>query len=267
MKPVVMGNLSVVNKGSISEWTKSTIACIRAVSTTDLTRRHRIAQAYAKLAAKVQEQEEHKVDEELARKAQNSTRIKWDHHTISKHHAMIDKVISKAPEQGQEMQQAYTLERQEVAHKEGRLPQNSGVTFKPSDPLENQEANALYIPMHAQTKLGTHILPALVDTGAIQNFLSHNAAKKLGLTWKENDAPKPVTNADGSKCGTGMITLYCNIPMKLDDLWKEEWFYKAETRTDQVVLGIPWLANFKLTINWTTGTITEVLEVPLHIPT
>jgi len=45
----------------------------------------------------------------------------------------------------------------------------------------------------------------------------------------------------------------------------EEWFYKAETGTDQVVLGIPWLVNFKPTINWTAGTITEVLEVPLHL--
>jgi len=36
-----------------------------------------------------------------------------------------------------------------------------------------------------------------------------------------------------------MITQYCDIPMKLDDLWKEERFYKADTGTDQVVLGTP----------------------------
>jgi len=107
----------------------------------------------------------------------------------------------------------------------------------------------------------------LVDTGVAQNFLSHDAAEKLGLTWKEDDTPTPVTNADGSKCGTGMITLHCDIPMKLDNLWKEERFYKAETGTDQVVLGILWLVNFKPTINWTKGTVAKVLEVPLHIPT
>jgi len=121
--------------------------------------------------------------------------------------------------------------------------------------------------MHAQTKLGTHIVPTLLNTGATQNFLSHDAAKKLGLTWKEDDTPKPVTNADGSKCGTGIIKRYCDIPLKLDNLWKEEWFYQAETGTNQVVLGIPWLVNFKPTINWTKGTIAEVLEVPLHMPT
>ena len=121
--------------------------------------------------------------------------------------------------------------------------------------------------MHARTKLGTHILSTLVDTRATQNFLSGDVAEQLSLTWKENDTLKAVINADGSKCGTGMITLYCDIPIKLDNLWKEEWFYKAETGTDQVVLGIPWLANFQPTINWTQGTIMEVLEVPLHMPT
>jgi len=121
--------------------------------------------------------------------------------------------------------------------------------------------------MHTCTKLGTHVLSTLIDTGAMQNFLSEDAAKQLGLVWKKDDVPKPITNADGSKCGSGMITLYYDIPIKLDNLWKEERFYQAKTRTDQVVLGIPWLANFKPTINWMAGTITEVLEVPLHMPT
>ena len=125
----------------------------------------------------------------------------------------------------------------------------------------------MHIPMHARTKLGTHILPTLIDTGATQNFLTEKAAKQLGLTWKENNTPEPVTNADGSKCGTGMIIQHYDIPMKLDNLWKEERFYKANTGTDQVVLGIPWLTNFQPTINWTEGTVTEVLEVPLYVPT
>ena len=121
--------------------------------------------------------------------------------------------------------------------------------------------------MHTRTKLGTHVLPALIDTGATQNFLSRDTAEKLNLTWKEDNTPKPMTNADGSKCGSGVITQYCDIPMKLDSLWKEERFYEAETGNDQVVLGIPWLVNFKPTIDWTKGTITEVLEVALHMPT
>jgi len=241
-KPAIMGNLSVMDSNPTSQerWTKDTITHIGTISTTNLTLGKQVATGYVKLAAKIEECQEHKVDEELTRKAQDSQRIKWDHRTITKQKAKLEKLAQKDPELGLQKLQEYKLECQKVACKEGRLPQNSGVTVKPSDPLENQEANALHIPMHAQTKLGTHVLPALIDTGATQNFLSESAAKQLSLIWKEDDTPKPVTNADGSKCGSGMITQYCNIPMKLDNLWKEEWFYKAKTGTDQVVLGIPW---------------------------
>jgi len=211
--------------------------------------------------------EEHEVNEELIRKAESSTRIPWDHRTIHKQQTKLRRSAKEDPALGISELKAYKLKRQEVARNEGRLPQTSETTFKPSDPLKDQEASALYIPMHARIKLGTHVFPALVDTGATRNFLSEGTAKKLGLTWKEDDTPKPVVNADGSKCGTGIITLYCDIPMKLDNLWKEERFYKAATGTDQVILGTPWLANFQPTINWTEGTIAEVLEVPLHVPT
>ena len=53
--------------------------------------------------------------------------------------------------------------------------------------------------------------------------------------------------------------------MKLDNLWRTERFHLAETGTDQAILGMPWLENFNPTINWTEGTIKEVLEVPLHL--
>ena len=264
-----MGNLAVINDNPKSQDSHmmSTIACIRTISAKNLTHRCRITKGYAALAAKVEELKELKVDKELAEKVQNSQKIKWDHRTVTKQLTKLQKQAQKDPELVPQELTAYKLEHQEVARSKGRLPQNPDTPFEPNDPLEYQEANALHIPMHACTKLGTHVLPVLVDTGVTQNFLSYDAAEKLGLTWKEDDIPKPVVNADRSKCGTGMITLYCDILMKLDNLWKEERFYKAETRTDQVVLGIPWLMNFKPTINWTKGTVTEVLEVPLYVPT
>jgi len=267
-KPVVMGNLTVKNANftNLDNRTKDFATRIRTISTANLTLGCRVVKGYAKLAAKVAEREERKIDAELVRKAQDSQRIKWDHRTVTQQLTKLKKLAKKDPELGQQKLKTYKLERQEAARNDDRL-QNSRVTIEPSNPLKDQEPNALYIPMHARTKLGTHILPALVDTGATQNFLSHDAAKRLGLTWKENDMPKSVTNADGSRCGTGIITLYCDIPMKLNNLWKEERFYRAETGTDQVVLGIPWLANFRPMINWTKGTVDEVLEVPLHTST
>jgi len=62
-----------------------------------------------------------------------------------------------------------------------------------------------------------------------------------------------------------MIDQYCDIPMKLDNLWKEEQFHKADIGPDQVILGIPWLQKFNPTIDWMRKLIKEVLEVPLHL--
>jgi len=264
-----MGSLSVIDNNPMSResLTKGTIVCICTTSSANLAQGHRIMEGYTKLAIEAEELREREIDEELARKAQDSQRIKWDHQTVTQQQTKLKKLAEKDPALGLQKLKAYKLECQKITHNEGRLLQNPGIAIEPSDPLENQETNALYIPMHTRTKLGTHVLPALINTRATQNFLSCDTAEKLGLTWKEEDIPKPVVNADRSKCGTGIITQYCDLPMKLDNLWKEEQFYKAETGTDQVVLGIPWLANFEPTINWTKGTITEVLEVPLHIPT
>ena len=125
------------------------IARIHTISTTNLTQGKRITKAYVAMAARIEEREENKIDEELTKKAQNSKRIKWDHHAVTLQQAKLKKLTKKDPKLGQQKLKTYKQERQEVAHNEGRLPQNSEATFKPSDPLEKQEANALYIPMHA----------------------------------------------------------------------------------------------------------------------
>jgi len=127
------------------------------------------------------------------------------------------------------------------------------------------KTNALYVPMHVRTKQGTQILPALHNTGAPQNILSEVAAKQIGLTWKTMESPIVIGNVNGSDCGTGIMNQYCDIPLKLDNLWKEEHFHKGNIGSDQVILGMSWLEKFDPTINWTEGTIQEVLEVPLHL--
>jgi len=150
-KPVVMGNLSVIDNNPINreKQIKTMIARIRTISTTNLTQGKQITKAYVAMAARIEEREENKIDEELTKKAQNSKQIKWDHHTVTLQQAKLKKLTKKDPELGQQKLKTYKQEQQEVAHNEGRLPQNSEATFKPSDLLEKQEANALYIPMHA----------------------------------------------------------------------------------------------------------------------
>jgi len=120
-KPVVMGNLSVIDDNPMSRdsLTKSTIARICTASTANLAQGKQIAKGYAKLAAEVKEHKEREIDEELAQKAQNSQRIKWDHQTVAQQHTELKKLVQKDPELGLQKLKAYKLEYQEVAQKEG----------------------------------------------------------------------------------------------------------------------------------------------------
>ena len=183
----------------------------------------------------------------------------------------------------------YKKEQQQEHLEQGRIPQEPTQPFRMNSPLnmdkevyppsfgieenlytnllaETPTSEALYIPMHIRTKLETHVIPMLIDTGAMCNVLSQGTVKKLGLNWTPEETKVQVTNIDGSNCGSGIVNAYCDIPMKLDDLWKTECFHQAEIGTDQVILGLPWLENFDPTINWAEGMIAEVLEVLLHLP-
>jgi len=161
LAPERMGILSIV-KDIPKDWdthTERAIVRIHAMSTSNLARGWWITKGYAAMAIKI---EECKIDKELAEKFPDRVNYK----PICQHMAKLKKLAKRDPKLGQQKLQAYKLERQKAACNEGWLPQDSGVTFKPSDLLKDQEVNALYIPMHAWTKLGTHVLPVLVDTGA-----------------------------------------------------------------------------------------------------
>jgi len=73
-------------------------------------------EGYAKLAA---EAEECEIDKELAKKAQNSQRIKWDHQAVIQQQAKLEELAKRDPELGQPKLKAYKLECQGVACKEG----------------------------------------------------------------------------------------------------------------------------------------------------
>ena len=79
------------------------------------------------------------------------------------------------------------------------------------------------------------------------------------------ESPIAIGNVNRSDCRTGIMNQYCDIPLKLDNTWKEEHFHKANIGSDQVILGMSWLQKFNPMIDWTKGTIQEVLEVPLHL--
>ena len=92
---------------------------------------------------------------------------------------------------------------------------------------------------------------ALVDSGATENFLDHDTAKRLGITPKELPTPQIMNNVDGTTNQTGLIKHFYDFRLKMGDQEAIQRFYIGGIGTDRFILGFPWLQEFNLQINWT----------------
>ena len=103
-----------------------------------------------------------------------------------------------------------------------------------------------------------HRFPAriLVDSGASGMFIDRDFAEENGITLYRLESPIPVRNADGSDNRGG--------PIKYDtDLWIETLAHRECARlevtnlrrTQNVILGYPWLQHHNPNIDWSAGTL------------
>jgi hypothetical protein len=69
--------------------------------------------------------------------------------------------------------------------------------------------NALNIPILFTNKEGTVADEALVDSGAMENFMDKATARRLGIGRIRMHTPKIVKNVDGTENKEGRITHFC----------------------------------------------------------
>ena len=247
--PVIVNQLStketrLQNKGSPTallqqDLPRQMVVQIRAISTGNLERGRRIAQSYLQLVHRVQGNLENDDHPDHIRTPHTDAQLERTHNQ-NKVIKDLRRQAKSVPELGQKLVKKYKLEQQQLGIEQGHIPTEPAEPFQTNSPPnmgtedcppdmriadklymnlpEATTPEALYVPMHIRLKLGTHIIPVLIDTGAMCNVLSQATAEKLGLNWTLEETPVQVTNADGSNCGTGIIDQYCDIPMKLDDL-------------------------------------------------
>ena len=92
---------------------------------------------------------------------------------------------------------------------------------------------------------------ALINSGATENFLDHDTAKRLGIVPKELPIPWIMNNIDGTMNQTGLIKHYYDFCLKMGEHETIQRFYIGGIGTDCFILGFPWLQEFNLPINWT----------------
>jgi hypothetical protein len=96
---------------------------------------------------------------------------------------------------------------------------------------------------------------ALVDSGATDNFMHPNFAKRMGLGMKALPNPKKIFNIDNTTNKSGMITHYLDLNVVTKGIHKEMHFLITDIGREEILLGYPWLAMFKPKFNWRSATM------------
>ena len=91
---------------------------------------------------------------------------------------------------------------------------------------------------------------ALIDSGATENFLNHDTAKRLKITLKELPMPRIMNNIDGTTNQSGLIKHYYDFCLKMGEHKAIQHFYIRGIGVDHFILGFPWLQKFNPLIDW-----------------
>ena len=116
---------------------------------------------------------------------------------------------------------------------------------------------SMRVPVLIRTSCFMADKQALVDSGATNNFMSPNFARKMGLGMKKLDNPRKIFNIDDTENKSGSITHYLDLDVFTKGIHQEMCFLVADLGREDLLLGYPWLATFEPTLHWRTATIHE----------
>jgi hypothetical protein len=98
---------------------------------------------------------------------------------------------------------------------------------------------------------------ALVDSGAMDNFMHPTFTKKMGLGLQELPQLKKIFNIDNTTNKSGMITHFLDLDVCTNGIHKEMCFLVMDIGHEEVLLGYPWLATYEPKFNWRSAVVDE----------
>jgi hypothetical protein len=111
------------------------------------------------------------------------------------------------------------------------------------------------IPVSIHTRYFMADKKALVDSGAMDNFMHPNFAKRMGLGMKMLPKPKKIFNINNTTNKSGMIIHYLDLNVVTKGIHKEMRFLVMDIGQEEVLLGYPWLATFEPKFDWRSATM------------
>src|SRR5712675_3514289 len=104
--------------------------------------------------------------------------------------------------------------------------------------------------------------PALLDSGATENFISLAYAKWLKLSFKRLPHERPLLNVDGTTNKTGSLKYYVDLQVQTGTKRTSMRFFLTDLGHHRVILGYPWFAANQPKIDWARGWI-DTTQLPL----
>ena len=100
---------------------------------------------------------------------------------------------------------------------------------------------------------------ALLDSGAMENFIEEEVWKKLQIGQVQLPQPLTVHNVDGTENRTGKIEFYCWLRIYYQGHPARMRFYLTSLEEDDFILGYLFLYLFNPDIDWRKERLVEGL--------
>ena len=115
-----------------------------------------------------------------------------------------------------------------------------------------QQYKQLRVPSHMlNTRNGQDVSTRIfIDCGADINCIDYDFAKKHKVNLRKLEKPLPVNNVDGSPNKKGQVTHIASFFIKMGGIIHKETFHTMKCRKDNLILGLPWLNQINLQIDW-----------------
>jgi hypothetical protein len=111
------------------------------------------------------------------------------------------------------------------------------------------------IPVPFQTAYTRADKQILVDSGATDNFIHPRFIKQLHLKSHSLDQARKIWNIDGTNNKAGMIAEYVDLNVQTGQKNAKMRFLVTDLGLEDLILGYPWLANFKPKFSWKDAVI------------
>jgi len=100
------------------------------------------------------------------------------------------------------------------------------------------------------------MINAMIDSGATEEFINKGFCSKYNIRTTQAKTTRKVYLADGQPSAMGPITHTAKVPMDIGSHRELATFQVAKLPNHEVILGMPWLKQHNLRIDWGLGKIT-----------